>query len=116
MLKTVVAIDKNILGMETLTMRFDIPSKDFDLVSAVKNAATDYCKTKQGKAICRCYNYLGRSFSWADFAPNIPNEFLQKYGFEIVDWASDFTPGNMIVDMYDQLVDGIDCDDDEEEA
>jgi hypothetical protein len=107
MLKTVVAIERDGFDIRTLTLQFDVPSKDFDLESAVKNAATDYCKTTQGKAV---YQYNCNYFNWADFAMNVSNEFCEKYGFKMIDSVCE----DIIVDWDEQLVNDIDCGDEEE--
>lgn len=72
MIQTIVAIECDGWDVRTLTINFNVPNKDFDLVAAVKLAATDYCKTDEGK---RVYIYNCWNFNWADFAMSVPNEF-----------------------------------------
>lgn len=98
MIQTITAIERDGLDVRTLTLIFEVPTKDFDLITAVKNAATDYCKTEDGMKI---YKYNCRYFNWADFAMNVTNEFCEKYGFKMVDNVlADFE-----VDWDEQLVD-----------
>lgn len=101
MLQTVVAIERDGLDIRTLTLCFDIPSKDFDLITAVKNAAMDYCQTEIGKQV---YEYNCSYFNWADFAMNVSNEFCEKYGFKMLDAVCE----DVIVDWDEQLVDDVD--------
>lgn len=107
MLKTVVAIERDGLDVNTLTLQFEIPSEDFNLITAVKNAAMDYCQTEQGKQV---YEYNCSYFNWSDFAMNVSNEFCEKYGFKMLDAVCE----DIIVDWDEQLVDDIDDEEEEE--
>lgn len=107
MLKTVVAIERDGFDIRTLTLHFDVPSKDFDLISAVKNAATDYCKTVEGK---KTYEYNCRSFNWADFAMHVSNNFCREHGFEVLELIC----SDIEVDWDEQLVDESEIEDDME--
>ena len=107
MLKTVVAIERDGLDIRTLTLQFDVPSKDFDLISAVKNAATDYCKTEEGKNV---YEYNCSYFNWADFAMNVSNKFCERYGFKMLDAVCE----DIEVNWDEQLVNDIEINDEEE--
>ncbi len=98
MLRTVVAIDRDGLDVHVLTIQFDVPSEEFDLKDAVYKAATDYCKTQDGRKI---YDYNCSYFTWADFATIVPQEFCVKYGFKRIDPAV----SDIEVDLYEQLVD-----------
>lgn len=49
MLRTVVAIERDGLDIRVLTLQFDVPGEEFDLKEAVCKAATDYCKTTDGR-------------------------------------------------------------------
>lgn len=109
MLRTVVATERDGIDVKVITLQFDVPSKDFDLISAVKNAATDYCKTEEGRKI---YNYNCSYFNLADFAMNVPSEFCEKYGFKMFDQVCN----DIEVDWDEQLVDESEiCDDEYEE-
>lgn len=98
MLRTVVAIERDGLDFRVLTLQFDVPSKEFDLKDAVCKAATDYCKTPDGK---RTYDYNCSFFNWADFAMSVPQDFCEKYGFKRVDSVV----SDIEVDWDEQLVD-----------
>lgn len=98
MLRTVVAIGRDGLDFRVLTLQFDVPSKEFDLKDAVCKAATDYCKTPDGK---RTYDYNCSFFNWADFAMSVPQDFCEKYGFKRVDSVV----SDIEVDWDEQLVD-----------
>ena len=100
MLQTINAIERDGFEVRVLSILFDVPDKDFDLLKAAKLAATEYCKTAKGK---RTYEYNCSQFNWADFEMSIPNEFCEKYGFKKVDSAL----ADIIVDWDEHLVD--DC-------
>lgn len=98
MLRTVVAVERDGFNARVLTLHFDVPSKGFDLVAAVRKAATDYCKTENGKKV---YEYNCSAFNWADFDMSVPQEFCEKNGFRKVD----STVPDIEVDLDEQLVD-----------
>lgn len=98
MLRTVVAIERDGLDIRVLTLQFEVPNEDFDLKDAVCKAATDYCKTSDGK---RTYDYNCSYFNWADFDMCVPQEFCEKYGFKKIDSVV----GDIEVDWDEQLVD-----------
>ena len=79
MIKTIVATERDGFDIRTLSISFDVPSDDFDLIEAVKKAATDYCLTDEGKMVyegnCNCFN-------WGDFATYVSNSFCEPYGFK----------------------------------
>lgn len=83
MIKTIIAVDaaewKN---MQALTLYFEVPSEDFDLHAAIRDAAKDFCSTETGKQV---YSGNRHSFNWGDFAAYIGNEICQKYGFKILE-------------------------------
>lgn len=108
MLKTIVAVERDGIDIRTLSLLFDVPSKDFDLVTAVKKAVTDYCKTKEGREI---YRYNCSYFNWADFEMYVPNEFCKRYGFEKVDSMC----CDEEVDWDEQLVNDTEIADDDKE-
>jgi hypothetical protein len=37
--------------MRAVSISCEVPSKDFDIISAIKKASTDFCKTEEGKAV-----------------------------------------------------------------
>lgn len=106
MLKVITAIERDGFDIRTLTLKFDIPSKNFDLVSAIINAATDFCKTEEGKEV---YEHNCNNFNWADFAMHVSNEFCRKYGFEMLDVMCE----DMVVDWDEQLVNECEIEEDE---
>lgn len=97
MLQTIIAIERDGMDVRAISLSFDVPNQEFDLVSAVKATALAYCKTDQGKAV---YDYNCSHFNWADF-DSVPDEFCEQYGFKKVDTAL----GDIIVDWDEQLVD-----------
>lgn len=108
MLKTIVAIERDGFNIRTLILTFNVLSKDFDLITAIKKAATDYCNTEDGRKI---YEYNCGCFNYADFAMNVTNDFCKKYGFEMIDTLCE----NEEVDWDEQLVDNTKIVNEEEE-
>ena len=106
MLRTIVAIERDGFDVNTLTLQFEVPSEDFDLIAAIKSAAMDYCQTEIGR---KTYSYNCGYFNWADFAMSVSNEFCEKYGFKILDSVCE----DVVVDWDEQLVDEIDYEDEE---
>jgi len=106
MLRNIVAVEYD--GRETmaLSISFEVPDNEFDLVVAARKAATDFCKTEAGKAI---YEYNCSCFNWADFEMSVPNSFCEKYGFRKVDSVLN----DIIVDWDEHVVDDFDFGDDE---
>lgn len=98
MLRTVVAIEQDGLDVRVLTVQFDVPNKDFNLEKAIRQAASDYCQTKEGKQV---YDYNCSCFNLADFVAFVPAEICQKYGFQKIDSAMN----DLIVDWDETLVD-----------
>ncbi len=98
MLRTVVAVERDGFDIRTLTLRFDVPSEDFNLANAVRKAATDYCKTEQGRNTFECNRSC---FNWADFDMFVPQEFCERYGFRKLDAVL----SDIEVDLDEQLVD-----------
>ncbi len=98
MLRTVTAIERDGLDVRVLVLNFDVPSKEFDLMAAVKAAALEYCQTEDGK---KTYNYNCRCFNWADFEMNVPNEICAKHGFTVLESPV----SDLVVDWDEQLVD-----------
>ena len=96
--KTLTAIEHDGIDVRLLTMIFEIPGKDFDLIDALKKAVADYVATDQGKATleynCGCFNL-------ADIDSSLPRKFCEKYGVKIIDsvlaeddidWDCNFAP------------------------
>ena len=97
MLKTVMALGKDWLGARGLVLSFDVPDEPFDLMAAVKAAALEYCRSKDGK---ETYEYTLRNFDLVDFALYVPNKICMKHGFSII--ASPVA--DLVVDWSEQLV------------
>ena len=106
MIQIITAIEHDGIKVRTLSLGFEVPNKEFDLITAIKAAATDYCKTPEGRD---AYDYNCSHFNWADFAMSVPNEFCEKHGFKNLnsDALSD-----IVVDWDEQLVNGSDLDPD----
>ena len=96
--KTLTAIERDGMDVRLLTMVFEIPDKDFDLIDALKKAVADYVATDEGKATldynCGCFNL-------ADIDSSLPRKFCEKYGVKIldsvlaeddIDWDCNFAP------------------------
>lgn len=98
MIRTINAIEHDGLKERMLTMLFDVPDEEFDLISAVKAAAKEYCMTEDGLK-----TYIGNcsSFNWADFECYVPNEICMKYGFRKINGSL----SDISVNWDEQLVD-----------
>ena len=75
-----------------------------DIKDAMSKAATDYCKTPEGKQVyqenCNCFNI-------GDFDTHVPNDICKKYGIEKID--SDTSFGT--IDFNTELVDEFELND-----
>lgn len=108
MLRTVVAIERDGFDVRVLTLQFDVPDENFNLEYWVRKAATDYCKTEDGR---ETYNYNCSYFNWADFDMNVPLEFCERYGFKKIDSVL----SDIIVDWDEQLVDDVEIEEEDDE-
>ena len=97
MLRNVIAIEHDGFKERVLSILFDVPNEEFDLISAAKAAAAEYCKTEEG---LKTYFYNGESFDWADFVMSVPNEICERHGFKKVD----SNLSDIVVDWDEQLV------------
>lgn len=97
MLQTIIAIEQDGLDTRAIALNFEVPNKQFDLKKAVMTAATEFCKTKEGR---KMYDYNCSYFNWADFAMSVPNEFCLRFGFSKVDDAL----ADLMVNWDEQLV------------
>ena len=77
MLRNVIVIEHDGFKERVLSILFDVPNEEFDLISAAKAAAAEYCKTEEG---LKTYFYNGESFDWADFEMSVPNEICERHG------------------------------------
>lgn len=100
MLRTVIAVERDELCMRELTLQFDVPSKDFDLVNAVCKAATDYCNTEQGR---KTFEHNCNSFNWSDFDMYVPQEFCERYGFRKLDVVLFYIEVNLDDELVDEF-------------
>lgn len=97
MLQTVIAIKQDGMDTRAIALNFEVPNKQFDLKKAAMDAATEFCKTEEGRKV---FDYNCSYFDWADFATSVPNEICEKFGFSMV---NDTLP-NLIVNWDEQLV------------
>ena len=108
MRRTIIVVEHDGLETREFSMTFEVPSKEFDLVAAIRDVATDYCKTPEGASV---FSYNCNNFNWADFETYVTNELCERHGFRRTGSAiSDIT-----VDWDEQLVDEAALADDEEE-
>ena len=98
MYRTIIVVEHDGPKTREFSMTFELPSADFDLIAAIKNAATDYCKTPDGISvfISNC-----DSFNWADFETYISDKFCERHGFKKVN----STLEDITVEWDEQLVD-----------
>ncbi len=100
MLRNIIAIEYDGRETRAISISFEVPDKDFDLVSAVRKAAMDFCRTEEGS---RVYEFNCNCFNWADFEVSVPNSICEKYGFKKVDSCL----SDIVVSWDEHLVD--DC-------
>ena len=98
MLRNVIAIEHSDFKERVLSILFDVPNEEFDLIGAAKAAAAEYCKTKDG---LKTYFRNGEYFDWADFELAVPNEICERHGFKRVDGSL----SDIVVDLEELLVD-----------
>ena len=98
MLKSIIAISRDGTDLQTVMFQFEVPDENFDLMSAIRNAAKDYCNTEDGRDR---YEYNNHCFNWGDFDLYVPDEICKKHGFSKIR-VSD---GDEIVDFDEELVD-----------
>lgn len=109
--RNIVAIERDGLSVRVLTLTFDVPNEQFDLVAAVKDAARAFCQTEEGR---KMYIYNCGCFNWADFE-YVPNEICQQFGFQRLDTALSDIEANwdeQLVDIPDGILKDIDGEDD----
>ena len=51
MIQNINAVEYDGREMRAVSISCEVPSKDFDIISAIKKASTDFCKTEEGKAV-----------------------------------------------------------------
>lgn len=79
---TAIEVDDE-LNVRTLTFICEVPDNNFDLISAMKAAAKDFCLSETGKKVyssmlnCHCFN-------WGDFDIYVTEEYQRKYGFRVI--------------------------------
>lgn len=110
--KVINAVDRDGLNVNITTMVFSIPYEDFDLEKAIRDAAVEFCHTKDGLDM---YEHNCGEFNYGDFL-NVPNEICTRHGFELMS----FTYGvSEVVDFNTTLVfsdDVYDADEDDEDG
>ncbi len=62
-----------------LVLQVEVPSRSFDIHSAVSAAVAEYLETPDGA------EYSEGSFNWGDVADYLPEEICNKHGFRIKD-------------------------------
>lgn len=102
MIKSILAVSQDDGNAQCVLFQFDVPDAKFDLLSAVKKAANEYCRTDDGRDR---YEYNSKSFNWGDFMIYVPNDICKKYGFTKID----DTENDEIVNFDEALVD-LECD------
>ena len=80
-IQTVIATEYDGRDETILVLNFLIPEKGFNLESAIKAAATDFCKTDEGKAL---FEGNCNWFNWGDVAVHLPAAFLEKHGVKML--------------------------------
>lgn len=110
--KVINAVDRDGLNVDITTMVFSIPYEDFDLERAIRDAAVEFCHTKDGLDM---YEHNCGEFNYGDFL-NVPAEICTRHGFELMS----FTHGvSEVVDFNTTLVfsdDVYDADEDDEDG
>lgn len=82
--KTLTGVERDGLDLRLITICFEIPDPEFDLLSAISDAVKDYAKTENGKkTISSNCGY----FNLADVAANLPRECCEAHGFKMIDSA-----------------------------
>lgn len=97
-IKTVVASTIAYENEQIITLSFEVPDANFDLLEACKKAAVAYCKTEEGYEVFTGYNC--HAFNWADFDLHVPNSIMEQFGFRKIEGVS----ADHIVDFNEQLV------------
>ena len=82
MIKNITAVERDGFDIRTLTVSFEVPDENFDILSAISKAVADYIKTDAGR---QTYEHNCECFNLADFNTSVPNEFCEKYGFKKID-------------------------------
>ena len=83
-LKTITAVERDGFDLRLLTVIFEIPDKDFNLLDGIKAAVGDYIKTSEGR---RTFDYNCEQFNLADVVSSLPNKFCEAHGFKMIDSA-----------------------------
>lgn len=97
----IIASESDGLNTRIVPIELRVSKSVTDLMGAVRNACTEYCKTEEGK---KTYIYNCNNFNWGDFAANVPNSICKKYGFIKCDEPSETCD----VDFNEQLVNKFD--------
>lgn len=95
-IRTLTAVERDGLDLRLQTVSFEIPDKDFDLMSAISRAVKNYARTESGR---KTIDYNCGYFNLADVAGSLPQEFCEAQGFKVldsvqtdetIDWDHDF--------------------------
>ena len=81
-LKTITAVERDGFDLRLLTVVFEIPNKEFDLLGGIKKAVGDFIRTSEGRKV---FDYNCECFNLADVVSSLPNKFCEAHGFKIID-------------------------------
>lgn len=104
----VTAVERDGFDLRLMTVLFEVPNKDFDLLQAITKAVGEYVKTKEGR---ETYNNNCGYFNLADVVNSLPASFMEAQGFRMIDagltdmeidWDHEFGPGSDAFDDEDE--------------
>lgn len=81
MRKTIIATEFYDGEFHATAVACNVPDHNFDIISAAKAAAKEYCLTTDGKTV---YSGNCHTFNWGDLVTYVPNEICEKHGFTII--------------------------------
>lgn len=104
MVRSIIAIERDGFNIRTISMQFDVPREDFDIIGTLKRICLDYVRTEDGRQV---YEYNCGYFNLADIEANIPDSLYEEYGIKrlstdlsdiVIDWDEDFVDDDLIDD------------------
>ena len=107
MIQTVTAIERDGMDVRVLTVQYEVPDKNFDLMGAIKKAATAYVKTESGR---KTLSYNCGAFNLADFISSVPDSLCRRFGFKPVDDVLSDIEIDWNLQLVEEEID-YDCDD-----
>lgn len=110
LIQVVCAVEHDGRSERVLTLAFEVPSKSFNLHSAILEAVKDFLSSEEGK---RVWEYNSHTFNWADFSMHINSAYCERHGFSLVDSER---YSDQVVNWDEDLADHYesDCEDDED--